>query len=596
MYLQKKVTYMYSNEKNAQIIVSLLKAHNIKFVVASPGNTNYGVVGSLQGDPFFSVFSAVDERSAAYMACGMAETLGEPVVITFTGATASRNYLPALTEAYYRKLPIVAITSFNGNMNLGQMMPQNLDRTVIQRDVAIVSVQVPKVKDAEDATYCNRVVNEAILACRRHGGGPVHINVCCDYEAGGFDVAELPPQRFIERISRGDKLPSLKSFNKIAVFIGAHRPFEETSRIALDAFLESYDAVALCDHTSNYHGPRSVLSALASENTSRWSMRFSELRPDLIIDIGETSGDYVTTGFLSASSAPVWRVSEDGEVRDRFGSLRKVFEMDERTFFEELAAEPQRAQDSYLGAWRHRDCEIREKIPNDLPFTNRWIAATLSKRIPDGSVLHLAILNSLRSWNYFPVEDSVVCFCNTGGFGIDGCLSAALGSAIALPNSLVFEITGDLAFFYDMNCLGNRHLGDNLRILLVNNGVGAEFHMPYSPASVMGPEVDGFVAAAGHFRSKDKNGPTPAEAWSQVMGLSYRRAATKEELLEAASWFVALEGGSKILECVVDVADEEFAAATFGALDQENAFGKRMADTAKKILPKGLVSSLKKKM
>lgn len=587
---------MYSNEKNAQIIVSLLKEHKVKYVVASPGTTNYGIVGSIQDDSDFIVLSAVDERSAAYMACGIAETLGEPVVISCTGATASRNYLSALTEAYYRKLPIIAITSFNGNTNLGQMVPQNLDRTVIQRDVALLSVQVPKVKDAEDASYCNRIVNEAILACRRHGGGPVHINVCCDYSAGGFEVSTLDKQRLIERISRGNELPSLDSFKKIAVFIGAHQPFDNETRVALDHFLETRNAVALCDHTSNYHGPRVVLSALASENTSRWSTRFPELRPDLIIDIGEISGDYVTTGFLSASGAPVWRVSEDGEVRDRFGNLRKVFEMEERTFFGGFATELRISGDSYVAAWRHRDHEIREKIPRDLPFTNRWVASVLSKNIPDGSILHLAILNSLRSWNYFPIADSVSCFCNTGGFGIDGCLSAAVGSAIASPGNLVFEITGDLAFFYDMNCLGNRHLGDNLRILLVNNGVGAEFHMPYSPASVMGSEVDGFVAAAGHFRGKDKDGTSPAEAWSRAVGLSYRRAATREELLEAVTWFVSREGGSKILECLVDVSDEELAAATFGALDRENASRKRVVDAAQRMLPKGLVTSIKKKI
>lgn len=588
--------YMYSNEVNAQIIISLLKEHNIKYFVVSPGTTNYGIVGSIQDDSDFIVFSAVDERSAAYMACGIAETLGEPVAISCTGATASRNYLSALTEAYYRKLPIIAITSFNGNMNLGQMMPQNLDRTVIQRDVALLSVQVPKVKDAEDASYCNRIVNEAILACRRHGGGPVHINVCCDYSAGGFEVTKLDKQRLIGRISRGDELPSLDSFEKIAVFIGAHRPFDNATSVALDRFLEAYNAVALCDHTSNYHGPRAVLSALASENTSRWSVRFHELRPDLIIDIGEVSGDYVTTGFLSASGAPVWRVSEDGEVRDRFGNLRKVFEMEERVFFEGFATGMRSVRDDYVGAWRRRDNEVREEIPSDLPFTNRWVASVLSENIPEGSILHLAILNSLRSWNYFPIDDSVSCFCNTGGFGIDGCLSAAVGSAIASPDNLVFEVTGDLAFFYDMNVLGNRHLGDNLRILLVNNGVGAEFHMPYSPASVMGSEVDEFVAAAGHFRSKSEDGASPAEAWSRAVGLSYRRAATREELLETVSWFVACDGGSKILECFVDVADEELAAAAFGALDRENASRKRMADTAQRMLPKGLVASIKKKI
>ena len=101
----------YSNEKNVLLMVALLKAHGIRKVVASPGTTNITFVASLTHDPFFQVYSSVDERSAAYMACGMADESGEPVVISCTGATASRNYFPGLTEAYYRKLPILAITS-----------------------------------------------------------------------------------------------------------------------------------------------------------------------------------------------------------------------------------------------------------------------------------------------------------------------------------------------------------------------------------------------------------------------------------------------------------------------------------------------------
>ena len=94
---------LYSPEKHVQILVALLKEYGIKNIIASPGATNVSFVASLQYDPYFSIVSAPDERSAAYMACGMAEETGEPVVITCTGATSSRNYMPGLTEAYYRK-------------------------------------------------------------------------------------------------------------------------------------------------------------------------------------------------------------------------------------------------------------------------------------------------------------------------------------------------------------------------------------------------------------------------------------------------------------------------------------------------------------
>ena len=97
-------TKYYSAERNVQILVSLLKQHGIKKIIASPGTTNMPFVASVQYDKWFDVISCVDERSAAYMACGLAAESGEPVVITCTGATASRDYFPAITEAHYRCL------------------------------------------------------------------------------------------------------------------------------------------------------------------------------------------------------------------------------------------------------------------------------------------------------------------------------------------------------------------------------------------------------------------------------------------------------------------------------------------------------------
>ena len=82
---------MYSSERNVQILIGLLKANGIKKIVASPGTTNIPFVLSCQNDGGFEMYSCVDERSAAYMAVGLSQESGEPVVLTCTGATASRN-------------------------------------------------------------------------------------------------------------------------------------------------------------------------------------------------------------------------------------------------------------------------------------------------------------------------------------------------------------------------------------------------------------------------------------------------------------------------------------------------------------------------
>ena len=87
----------YTSEESFRILIAILKANGIRKVIISPGTTNLTFTGSLQSDPFFELYSEIDERSAAYMACGMAEESGDPVVLSCTGATAARNYIPAMT-------------------------------------------------------------------------------------------------------------------------------------------------------------------------------------------------------------------------------------------------------------------------------------------------------------------------------------------------------------------------------------------------------------------------------------------------------------------------------------------------------------------
>lgn len=141
----------YTTERSVQILIQALKAHGIDQVIASPGTTNLTFVASIQQDPFFRIVSAPDERSAAYMACGLAAESGRPVVITCTGATASRNYLPGLTEAYYRKLPVLAVTGSLDVRRSGHLTAQFVDRSAQMPDVVrhSVNIRVANTKDDE---------------------------------------------------------------------------------------------------------------------------------------------------------------------------------------------------------------------------------------------------------------------------------------------------------------------------------------------------------------------------------------------------------------------------------------------------------------
>ena len=538
----------YSSERNVQMLVSLLKAHNIRKVIASPGTTNVTFVASLQCDPFFEIYSCVDERSAAYMACGMAAESGEPVVLSCTGATASRNYLPGLTEAYYRKLPVLAVTSSQHAGKVGNLVAQVTDRSSPPPDTTVFRGAVPTVHDEDDEWACAVTINRALIALRGRSPGPAHLNLVTTYSKD-FSVKELPPVQVIQRIGGDDAMPPLPE-GRIGIFVGAHAQWADGLRDAVDEFCEKYNAVVFRDHTSNYQGKYGCLFNLASDQDECPSPNKTM---DLLIHIGEISGAYV-----DLRPAQVWRVSPDGEARDLFRKLRYVFDMPEQRFFERCNAMRERKSDcAYFKACRQERGELASKIP-ELPFSTAWVASVLCDKLPENATAHFGILNSLRSWNFFELPASVPCYSNTGGFGIDGVSSALLGASLARPDKLFFGFLGDLAFFYDLNSIGNRFVGNNLRILAVNNGIGAEFKNYIHPAARFGSDADPYMAAAGHFGRQSRR---LLKNYTEALGFRYFSASNKEEFLKALPVFVDSAIGDQpiFLEVFTDSQSESDA-------------------------------------
>lgn len=570
----------YTNDKSTQIVLSLLKEYGIRKVIASPGTTNIALVASMQSDPWFEMYSCVDERSAAYMACGLASESGEAVVITCTEATASRNYYPGLTEAHYRKLPILAITGSHGDEVAGHLNAQSIDRSRTPLDTVNFNISVGKITNSTDEWLTIVNVNKALLELRRHGGGPVLINL---HEAtdSSFDVLELPKIRKINRIFVDNQFPQVDEFKSVAIFVGSHLFFTDVETKAIECFCEKYNGVVFVDQTSGYHGKYKVCNALLACQEKQSLMR----SPELLIHIGEVSGEIYNTYHVFPKQ--VWRISEDGEIRDLFKRLTNVFEMNELTFFTYYNGRISR-EGLNLEFYEYLNSTynyLMGRIP-DLPFGNIWISQQLHDKLPLNSVLHLSIFNSLRSWNFFELDDSILTSCNVGGFGIDGSLSSLLGAMLANPMKIHFCVLGDLAFFYDMNALGNRHVGNNLRILLVNNGVGTEFKNYDHPASKWREEADNFIAARGHFGKKSSS---LVKDYVTALGFKYISASSKEEFLSLADEFVKPNILDKplVFEVFTDSKNESDAIQLMrNIVKDERSFTRKIKDKTSSVIRK----------
>jgi 2-succinyl-6-hydroxy-2,4-cyclohexadiene-1-carboxylate synthase len=453
-------------------------------------------------------------------------------------------------------------------------------------DLVKLSVTIGSIDSEEDAWAANLNINEALLELTHRTPGPVHINLVTNFSMS-FNQDALPDEKKISRYGYRSEFPPMPE-GRITVFVGNHVPFNEIQTEALDDFCLRHNAVVFCDQTSNYRGRYRVLPNLLTDQDFLHSPL---CQVDLLIHIGSISGSY-----MGVTPKQVWRVNADGKLLDPFKKLSAVFEIDELTFFQKYAEKTAENEqgDSFLNEISGKIQALRDKIP-ELPFSNAWCAQQSSPRLPEGSALHLGILNTLRVWNYFETPSSVTCWSNTGGFGIDGGTSSLLGASLLNPQKLYFGISGDLAFFYDMNVMGNRHVSSNIRIMVINNGKGVEFKNYSHAAAALGESADPFVAASGHFAQQSRQ---LLKHFSEDLGFKYLSASTKEEFLASASLFFDPKplDSPVLFEVFTDEAMESQALRDLRTIERSNtAYAKsKTKDVVKEILGEKGVQAAKR--
>lgn len=506
---------LYNIQENVKIVISLLKAYNIRHIVVSPGGTNIPISIAVQNDDFFKCYSVPDERSAMYFAIGLYLQTGEIVATSCTSAQATRNYIPGLTEAYYKHAPILAITTAKLERFQYQDYMQAPDQCSLPKDSVKKSFDLPPVTDVNTRKQCILHAKEAILELTHHNKGPVQLNLrIVDSLQSSFEESKLPNIPVIRRYKAWDDWEDTGlDGRKILIVIGEHRPFTERQRNAIESFCECYNVVVYANHLSNFSGKYTIKGNLLVSCGG-----LKQLKPDILITIGGQTGDYPLYGNLQGlCETEHWRVSEDGDVVDTYGYLRKIFECPDYFFFEKLKRSVIAASHDYFDAWSNMNAKMKYDV--ELPFSNLYIAQQLYRHIPKNSIMNFAILNSLRSWSYFPLDSTIHGYSNVSAFGIDGCNSMLIGESMNASGKC-FIVTGDLAFFYDMNSLGIRHIRNNLRIILINNGGGAEFKiMTHSWKKDI--NVDDYISANNH------NGS--AKGWAEDCGFYYLSAKDKEE-------------------------------------------------------------------
>lgn len=523
---------MYTELKVYQIIIALLKKYGIKHCVLSAGSRNVPFVHSIEEDPDFHCYSVVDERSAGYFALGLAQELNEPVVISCTSSTATCNYWPPVAEAFYQGVPIVVLTSDRDPEMLGQWEDQMIDQVGMYDRHVRKSVNLPIIHDHDDEIYCQRLVNEALLELNHHGTGPVHINVPMKAYNNSFNIKKLPEATKFERLCLDSektlwdaKLETLKKARRILVTCGQNSYVSPALKKSLSEFFLKYNSAVSVEYMSNVDLEEGLNLNVCMDARYVTNKKVKELLPDIVISFGGNIFSGIKEQLRKfAGQFEHWLIQEDGRVVDLYKSITTIFECKPEHFFQYCVESAGSAKNDHV-YYKALKQYVDSVVYPDFPYSHVYAIKEVVEKIPSNSVLHLSINDSIRITNFFKLNPNIKTYANIGTHGIDGCLSSFLGQA-AVNDKPSFLVIGDLAFFYDMNALRLRHIGNNVHILLINNEGGSEFyfnHMWKNKAS------DLHTTARHH---------TKAEGWVKSNNFIYLSAHDKESLSTSLQEFM----------------------------------------------------------
>lgn len=164
-------------------LAQFLQNQGVDTWISSPGSRHAPLIEAFYGLGFPNHHVVLDERSAAHFALGAAEASGKPVVVLCTSGSAAQNLAPALIEAFYREIPLIALTADRPSGQIDQGQGQSIRQNNLFGDhvVASFSLEEDRADESPEAFQVRSARNrqrwtlawEAALRDK----GPVHLNV-----------------------------------------------------------------------------------------------------------------------------------------------------------------------------------------------------------------------------------------------------------------------------------------------------------------------------------------------------------------------------------------------------------------------------------
>ncbi len=557
-----------TSNKDCRILFDVLMAQGLRQVVLSPGSRNAPLLVAADAREDLNNYIITDERTAGFMALGMAMISRKPVMLVCTSGTALYNYAPAVAEAYYRRIPLIVVSADRPGRWIDQDDSQTLRQSGALDKIVKRSFNITLDEGARIATsgklfsterdwFVNRMVNEAWITATQAPQGPVHINLPIDNPLGETQLNYDPmPPRTIRVIDNPSNLPPEK-LKEIALFLADKRvlvtagfmsPDHRLSK-ALNEFLKLPNVTAMAEPISNLHLPEKYYMVDAVLHNFNAAI-CDELRPDVVISMGGALVSRMLKDFIRTNQPDEhWTLADADPGTDCFQSLTTHFNLSPLNFFRGVAS---------LSRWLQR----HGKMPENPEYDKAWDKyRTISKSINTG-ILRITPWSELTAFrilfehmpgdcnaffsNGTPIRYASLlmdhlphgCYSNRGVSGIEGTSATALGCALNY-SGLTLLVSGDMSFNYYPHIFGNPYFPDSFRIIVINNKGGGIFRFIKSTRNLHNRE-EYFCAPC----------ETPLKQLSKAYSCYYFQASCETEMIETLPIFFSTPRA--VMEILVD--------------------------------------------
>lgn len=460
----------------ARVLVDELARGGVTDAVLSPGSRSAPLALALAQDPRIRLHVRIDERSAGFLALGLALVSGRPVPVLCTSGTAAANLHPAVLEAAHSHLALVVLTADRPPELRGTGANQATDQLKLYGEAArFFEVGVPEERVGMVRYWRSLVARALIWAA----SGPVHLNVALrDPLIGGTagDWIESLDGRADGRpwTSQTDaKLlaPSLDDGPERGVVVVGHGTSADAAAAGIQ-LADSYGWPVLSEPTGN---ARRGGNAIATYPLLLADARFAAAHlPDLVVTIGKPG---LSRSLLSHIGTAARQIVIDPS-RDWADPTRTADEIWPAVPNAGVARTA--TATAWLSSWRSADAAARQAIDTLLdtePVSEPRLARDLVAALPDGALLLAGSSRPVRDLEaYSAACEGVRVVGNRGLSGIDGLVSTAIGGALA-HGGPAYALLGDLTLLHDQGglVLGPDESRPDLALVVVNNDGGGIF-------------------------------------------------------------------------------------------------------------------------